>query len=196
MKKLLLFIVLVAIHGVCAAQIDTTGKFYNAMFKWRISIPPNFSNINAADFAKIQEKGQTAIESVVDGKIENQAKQLFVIRSDQFHYMEANYQPFNFKTDGSHLQSFKTVADILYKTFISKMSGVKIDTVYSNEIIDKLSFRCLKLIINISEKNKLHMYMFSKLFDPNKEFSLVLMFMDKDKGALMLDAWRKSTFGK
>lgn len=142
----------------------------------------------------MQNKGADAIEKTYDAKVDNQAKTIFVFKNDQFNYFESNYQPFDTATDGSYLESCKNVNEILYQTFIAQMPGVKVDSVTSVERIDNLEFQTLKMKVTYPNNMVLNVFMFTRLFD-KREFSVNIMYVDKTKGDLMINAWRKSKFG-
>jgi len=192
--KLLLILSMVLFAGGCYAQ--TPGKeVYNDMFKWRIKIPNEFVNMTAEEYAANQKKGADALEQTVNSKIENHSKPIFVFKSDQLHYLESNYQPYDVKTDGDYSASCRIVNEAVYDTFKKQMNGAQIDSVYTSETIDGLTFKVFKISINFPNKMVLTCYMFSRLFT-NRDFSVMLMYADKVKGEAMLNAFRKSTFGK
>jgi hypothetical protein len=197
MKYIFLLIASVVLSsGFSYGQEQPAGKqLYNPMFKWRITIPEGFENMSPKEYAGMQKKGADAIEKAYDSKVINQSKPIFVFKSDQMHYFESNYQPFNVKTDGSYAASCKNVGDVLYTTFAKQLPGVKMDTTYSAEVVDKLNFRVFKLDIFLPNDNVLTCYMFNRLFG-NRDFSVVVMFVDRLKGEGMLNSFRSSTFAK
>lgn len=178
----------------CGAQTSSPKEIHIKEFNWTITLPNNFETVSAEEWTKMQNKGADAIEKTYDEKIENRAKTLFVFRSDQLNYFESNYQLFDTATDGSHKEAFQAVNEMLYETFMAQIEGVKIDTVVSTTMIDKLEFETLQMKITYPNNMVLYLHMFSRLFG-NKEFTVNIMYADKVKGALMLDAWRKSVFG-
>ncbi len=96
----------------CSGQSELPKEIYNKDFKWSITIPENFQNVSAEEWTKMQDKGAAAVEKTYDEKVINQAKTIFVFKSDQLNYFESNYQPFDFKTDGNYLESCKNVNNI------------------------------------------------------------------------------------
>jgi hypothetical protein len=52
-------------------------------------------------------------------------------------------------------------------------------------------------MISISLPNNMviRIYMFSRPFG-NKELTINMMFVDEEKGMMMMSAWRKSSFGR
>ncbi len=165
------------------------------MFKWRITIPAGFTNMSPAEYAANQKKGVAAIEKTYDGKVENHSKPIFVFKSDQMHYLESNYQSFNTKIDGDYLKSCRNVNDMIFNTFKTQMKGVQIDSTYSFQIINNLKFNVFKIVVTFPNSMMLNFYMFNRLFI-NKDFSVVMMYADKEKGEAMLNAFKKSTFSR
>jgi len=195
MKRLHYFIICIAIISQsCKSSSSFETKFYNKDFDWSITIPKNFDTVSAVQWAKMQNKGMDAIEKTYDQKIDNQAKTIFVFTSDKLNYFESNYQPFDTATDGSFMESCKSVSEVLYQTFAAQMPGTKIDTASSIEKIDNMDFQKLTMKVSYPNNMVLNMDMYTRLFD-KKQFSVNIMYVDKAKGELMLDAWKKSTFG-
>ncbi len=75
------------------------------------------------------------------------------------------------------------------------MPGIKIDTTRTFEKIDKLEFHTFKMRIEYPNKMVLNVVMYSRLFG-KREFTVNIMYVDKNKGQLMLEAWQNSKFGK
>lgn len=179
----------------CTGQTTPKKEIYNKDFNWTITIPENFESVSAEQWQKMQNKGAESIEKTYDEKVINQAKTIFVFKSDEMNYFESNYQPFDTKTDGNYLESCKNVGDVLYQTFVTQMPGTKVDTTYTTEKIDNLTFQTFKITVTYPNKMVLNVLMFSKLFD-TKEFAVNIMYVDKIKGEKMLECWRKSKFSK
>ncbi len=196
MNKLIYFIICFTITlQSCNGQTTPKKEIYNHDFNWTITIPENFQNVSAEEWAKLQNKGAEAIEKTYEEKVINQSKTIFVFKSDQFNYFESNYQPFDISIDGDYLESCKNVNDILYETFKAQMPNIKIDTTKAVEKIDNLEFQTFKMKIEYPNKMVLNVLMYSRLFD-KKEFTVNIMYVDNKKGQLMLEAWKKSKFTK
>jgi len=189
------FIGLTIIFQSCNGQTTPKKEIYNKDFNWTITIPENFENVSADEWAKMQNKGADAIEKTYNEEVVNQAKTIFVFKSDQLNYFESNYQPFDTAIDGDYLESCKNVNNMLYETFITQMPDIKIDSTSSVEKIDNLEFQTFKMKIEYPNKMTMNVLMFSRLFD-KKEFTVNIMYVDKKKGEQMLDSWKKSKFTK
>lgn len=196
MNKLKYFILgLTIIYQSCNGQTTPKKEIYNKDFNWTITIPENFENVSAVEWAKMQNKGADAIEKTYNDEVVNQAKTIFVFKSGQLNYFESNYQPFDTAIDGDYLESCKNVNNILYETFITQMPDIKIDSISTVEKIDNLEFQAFKMKIEYPNKMIMNALMFNRLFD-NKEFSVNIMYVDDKKGEQMLDSWKKSKFTK
>lgn len=196
MKKIPNFIIcLIIIFQSCTGQKSPKKEIYNKDFKWTITIPENFDTISAVQWAKLQNRGTKAIEKTYDQKIDNKTNTIFVFKSDELNYFESNYQPFDTLKDGNYLKSCQSVNEVLYHTFMTQMKGVTVDTATSTEKIDNLEFQTLKMNVTYPNNMVLHIFMYSRLFH-KKEFSVNIMYVNKEKGELMLGSWKQSKFGR
>lgn len=177
----------------CNGQKAPKQEIHNQDFNWTITIPENFETVSSAEWQKMQNKGADAIEKTYEGEVVNQAKTIFVFRSDQFNYFESNYQPFDPAVDGDFMETWRGVNGILYQTFQAQMPGTKIDTVTTVEKIDGLEFQTLTMKVEYANKMVFTLLMFSRLFD-KREFTVNIMYVDKLNGERMLDSWRQSKF--
>lgn len=178
----------------CEAQTTTAPKeIYNKDFDWTITIPENFETVSPEDWQKLQNKGAEAIENTIDGKVDNQAKTLFVFKSDRFNYFESNYQPFDATQDGDYLESNREVQDVLYETFKAQMQNPRIDSLSSTETIDGLKFHVYKMSIYLPNDMVMELLMYSRLFG-KRDFTVNILTIDKNKQKVLLQAWRESTF--
>jgi hypothetical protein len=196
MKRIIyLFLCLPILFQFCAGQTTPKKEFYSKDFNWRITIPENFVAVDSAEQVRMQNKGAAVIEKTMDTEVENHARILFSFRSDKMNYFECNYQPFDPVLDGDFLETWQSINNVLYETFITQMPGIKIDTTRAVEQIDNLTFQTFKANIQYPNKIVLHMMMYSRLFD-KKEFTVNIMYVDEAKGEKLLNAWKHSTFGK
>lgn len=193
--KNLKFIILSLVFMLQSCNGQTTSKreIYNKDFGWKITIPENFENVSPETWAKFQNKGAEAFEKTLDTEVVNQAKIIFVFKSDQLNYFESNYQPYDVAIDGDYLETNKNVNSILLETFKTQIPNSKIETSKTIEKIDNLEFQTFKIKIEYPNKLVLNVAMYSRLFD-KKEFTVNIMYVDEDKGKLMTEAWKKSKF--
>ncbi|RFZ85665.1 hypothetical protein DYU05_08735 [Mucilaginibacter terrenus] len=180
--------------GVVAQQASAPRQLKSDLFGWTITPPPGFNTMDAADYQKMKAKGAGAIEGTYNAKVEDHTHAIFVMRKDQMHYFEANWQPAELG-GGTMAESDKAVGDILYGTFEKQMPGAKLDTSYTSEVVSGLPFRLFKMNISFPNKINLTMNLYSKVFG-NKDLSVVMMYVDKTIGETMLAAFRASTFSK
>ncbi|MGZ3813647.1 MAG: hypothetical protein ACXVJN_17990 [Mucilaginibacter sp.] len=196
MKRILFIVATIFLTQICMGQVDTSKKeVYSKEFKWRISIPAGFANISPDQYAKLQQKGTDMIEKAYNGKVENHTTLIFAFKSDQLHYIESNYQPFDPAIDGNFLTVGKAVDDIVYGTFKKQVpEGTKIDTAITTEVIDNLKFQRFEMKISVNNV-LLTLLMYNRLFD-KKELTITIFYVDKVKGDQLLAALRNSKFNK
>ena len=172
---------------------NSDSEFYSPDFKWKIQIPQGFEKVNHDEWAKMQGKGEQALEKTTGQDVVNNSKTIFVVKSGNFNYLETNSQPFDTKTDGNYEEINKAVNDIVYKAFKENMPNATITNTRTKEKINNLIFHKNSFKILLPNNMTMEMIMFSRLFG-KKEFTLNVMFMDSKKGEEMLNAWKNSTF--
>jgi hypothetical protein len=176
----------------CGAQTPKK-EFYNNMFKWSITIPENFTHVEPAEWERMQNRGAEAVEKTYDQKVVNRSVTIFVFKSDQLNYFESNYQPFDVADKGDYAETCRSVNQILYGTFKAQMPMAKLDSASSKETISGLTFHTFRVSIYLPNKMVMDCRMYSRLFG-NKEFSVNIMTVDKEKQRLLMEAWKQSVF--
>lgn len=194
-KNNLLLVLLTCILQVSYTQAQSKREFYNEDFKWHISIPENFRNVESEELAEMQNKGAKAIEDTYGEKIINQSKIIFAFKNNEFNYFESNSQPFDPKIDGNYLESVEAVNEILYQTFLSQMPGIKVEKSTTVEKIDNLDFQVCKMTVKYPNNFVLNFHMYNRLFN-KREFTVSVVYVDPFKGKKMLDAFKNSKFDK
>lgn len=167
---------------------------YNKDFDWTITIPEDFDTLTAKEWAKVQGRGAEAIEKTYGAEIENRANTIFVFRNSQFNYFESNWQPYDTVADGNYEETCQAVNAMIYGTFEAQMPDAKLDSASSKEIISGLEFRVFRVYIGLPGGKSLECRLYSRLFG-NREFSVNMTTLDKDKRAALLKAWKESKFG-
>jgi hypothetical protein len=143
---------------------------------------------------KMQNRGADAIKKTYGAEVANRTTTIFAFKNDQFNYFEANYQPFDTATDGNFLESVREVNKLLFGTFEAQMPGAKLDSVSSKETIDGKVFHVFRTTITIPGKIVMESLMYSRLFG-NKEFTVAIFTVDKDKQKILLNALKSTKFG-
>ncbi|NUY81403.1 hypothetical protein HUK80_10880 [Flavobacterium sp. MAH-1] len=175
------------------ASAQEAKQFYSKEFNWRMDFPSGFQTVSTAEDAQYQKKGKEMMEKAMAMEIENHAKLLFSLKSDDFNHMEANYQPFDEAVDGNYSESVQLVAEAMIQTLSAQIPRERIKSEVTNETIGGLNFHVLRITVAIPNKFDMQMHMHSRLFG-NKELAVNLIYIDAQKGKLMFDAWKNSTF--
>lgn len=194
MKKLLFtLLVLAAVFAGCGEREKAAERLiYNKDFNWKITIPENFDTLTPKEWAKIQGRGAEAIEKTYGQEIENNSKTIFVFRNSQYNYFESNWQLFD--TTDNYEETCQAVNNMVYGTFEAQMPGVSLDSSSAIETISGLEFRMFRVNIRLPDEKNLECRLYTRLFG-NREFSVNITTLDKEKREALLKAWRSSKFG-
>jgi len=195
MKNFAMLWIGIVVITTCSAQSKSKNEIFNSDFKWTITVPDGFVNVEPEEWARLRGKGTAAVEKTTGGKVEDRTKTIFAFQSGPVNFFEANYQPFDEAVDGKHLESVKAVNDLLYETFKSQLPDLKIDTAFSIVKIDGREFYTTKTQLDYPNGMRMFFIMHSRLFG-KKELTVNIMYVDEKKGQQMKDAWRNSKFGK
>jgi len=191
----LLLLAFIVVKTSAAQDITKIKKFYNKEFNWTINIPPNFDTVSAQEWAKLHNKGTEAYEKTYNHNIKtNEATVLFALKNGTSNIFTALSEPFDSKREGSYTKFCKKVDDELYHTLTTQLPHATIDSAIVKTLISNLNFNVFILRAHLSNGLYYSIYSFSRLFG-QKEFSVNIMFIDNIKGDIMLDAWKRSTFG-
>ncbi len=195
MNRICLTLLVVATAACSGKQSNPEKVIVNDDFKWTIKIPAGFDFVDAQEQSRVQNKGLDAVEDATGMEVDNQAKTIFMYRSDETNNIEANYQPFDEAIDGDFIESNKMVEDIVYETFVSQMPGAEVDTTRSVAIIDGLDFQKFSTKIVYPNKMVMHLDMYSRLFD-KRQLTINIIYTDEEKGEALNHAWERSKFAK
>lgn len=176
------------------AQAEPGKEYFFKPLKWKIIIPEGTKAVSNEEWNKLEEKGAAAIEKTFGEKIEDNATTLFVVKYDDLNYFEANQQPYDSISDPDYPAYFKGVNEVLYETFKDQIPNGKIDTSSSQELIAGLLFQKFRISIGLPNNMVIRLFMYSRPFG-NKEFTVNIMYVDEEKGMMMMSAWKKSSFG-
>ena len=193
MRKVVFSLIIISIIS-CKNEIQDK-SFFIKEFNWHITVPEGFNYMGAEEIIKYRDRGKKLIEETYNEEVIDQTKNLFFIENGQLNKFEANYQPFDETIDGDYLEVGKNIRQLLVETFTINFEGVKIDTISSTEIIDKLEFQKFNIKVTYSNNMVLHLYMFNRLFD-KKELTCTIAFIDEKIGSRMLNSLLKSKFKK
>ncbi|MEM9984265.1 MAG: hypothetical protein AAF804_04155 [Bacteroidota bacterium] len=186
---------LLIFSSFCLGQNNSTQTLSNQEFNWTMQLPVGFERVDAKEWMRLQNRGQDAIEDTYEGEVVNQTQPIFVFKSGQFNYIEANVQPFDLEIEGDYLETRRQLGVVLYETFMAQMPGVKVDTSFATETIDGLNFQRFQFKVQYPNSVVLYGLMYSRLFD-ERDLTVNIIYLDEAKGAEMLEAWRASRFGE
>ena len=180
--------------SVCSGQISNKPQtLRNKDFKWTITIPEGFEEVSEDDWQRFQTRGAEVVEDTYGEKVENLSTIIFVYKKGQFNYLEANYQPFDPEIDGDYSESCKVVNEIIFETFRTQIPTARLDSVSSVQTISGLEFQTFDISIDLLNGVKLKSLLYCRLFG-ERDFSINIMYAEKEAGRKMMEAWVKSVF--
>ena len=195
MKKSILIVsfVLFSIVRLLAQGESTDAEFYSPEFKWRISIPPDFQQVDPL----VWDQQKVAVDSLWNDtiEVENKTRTIVVFKSNAYNYFESNWQPYDKTERGDFNEHCRLVGEQLYRTFAGQIPDAKIDTASGSQQVNSLLFR--KFVVKMSLPNgvTLNSYMYSHLFG-DKEFSANLFYVNDEQGSMLMEAWLYSRFNE
>jgi len=196
MKLLIKFLIgFTLITELSLAQSAPKRRVFNKDFNWSMTIPENFQQVNAEEWKNLQNKGKQPNEVSSAPEPDLQVKTLLVFKSDQFNYLESNFQPFDDALDGDYLEGVKKENQTLFNTFKEQIPGVKIDSATSQEHIGGITFYRFTVRIALKKPIVMEFSMFNSLIN-KRDLTVNIMTVDSTKQKSLMEAWRGSTFGK
>jgi len=194
-KHTFLSMILIVLSITGTAQIEAGKEFSYKQLNWKIIIPQGTTVVSAQESIRLEGKGAEAIEKTYGEKVENNATTIFVVKYDDLNYFEANQQPYDSISEPDYPTYFRGINEMLYETFKKQIPNGTIDTSSSEELIAGLTFQKFRISISLPNNIVIRLIMFSRPF-ADKEFTVNIMYVDEEKGIRMMNAWKKSSFGK
>ena len=143
----------------------------------------------------MHQNGLKTVQKTYNDEVQDNTKLIFEYKNGDYNYIEAIHQPFDEAKDGNFIETNKGVNLVLYNTFKTQMPDAKLDTVSRTITIDNLEFQSFRMRMTYPNKMVLNFIMTNRLFG-KEEFSLNIIYLDKDMGDLLFTAWLNSKFGK
>jgi hypothetical protein len=195
MKFLFLFACYFVSLSYAPGQQITPIDFYNKDYQWSMPVPAQFDSVGAEPWKNIQMVGPAGIEVAYNARPALHTKTLFVYRKGDLNYMEAYNQPFDSIVEGDSLQSCKAINSEILQAYHFLLPDLKIDSSYDTLRIDNINFLAFKTTVTYPNQAVLTVYMFNTLLN-KKKLTVSIMYMSETLGTRMLNAFKKSTFGK
>jgi len=193
MEKRLLLLALFFIQ-IAAAQTESIFT-YNE-YGWSITIPAGYNNVDIKEWEKLQGRGLNLMEDAYNtdlSEVVQPIETLKVVKKGQYNYLEVLRQDFDTAVDGDHEEVCRAVADVLVETFTQTMPGSKIEVHSGKEIISGKTFVNNRINVTFPNGMQFVANMYSCLIG-KKEFVINIMYLDKEEGERLLNAFKNSTF--
>ena len=164
-------------------------------FKWTISIPSKFQDFTAEKQEASKKRGRDKIEEVEGITVEDRSVTMIMVQSNKLNYLDAVYQPYE-NTDGLEYGAYcKEVEEVMYRTFSSRLGGIKLDSSSGKVKVSGLEFQRFYLKGKLPDGRYLKLFMFSRPFGI-EEFALNILSVDEADEKALHGAWMSSRFDK
>lgn len=184
MKKNIYFLLMIIFLYGCQ---NSATEIYNENFKWRITIPENYSSQPMA----AQEMGTRLIEQAYNQEANIVAIPVFNYMKGKYTKLQAQYIELDSVKD--FITKFNEANIIVEKTFKYHRPKSKYKTQYSTKIISGLEFKTFKMTIH-SEDNTITVFQnFSRLFG-NKKLDIIIVYQDQISGNELMKTLETSQF--
>ncbi len=199
MRTATLFLLVVAalpFSGAAQSQQDTlaieNNSFYSPLFGWHIDIPPGYEEVEPAVWDLQKGLEYDALNDSDTTQVDN-PRTIVALKSNEYHYLEANWKTFNADERGSFETHVHSVNQQMYDTFAAQLPEAKIDTASSTQQVSGLSFYRFVLRIELPNGIILNSQMFTRLFGTH-EFAANIFYVNEEHGRLLNEAWLYSRF--
>lgn len=135
-------LLIVALLGACKSDKEKPSETYlvfsDSTSGWTTQYPETWPAMSSAEIAKMEGRGQDAMENAAGQDIELTHTNLLWLKKDDFNSLTSNHDPFDSLVDGSFEENEKAIQDVLELTY--RQNGLKFETSTGKETIDGLEF--------------------------------------------------------
>lgn len=178
----------------CEAQ-DSTGTFYLKEIGMHIRVPKDFVTTDSSEDADNMKNGKKLIEASNNIIADiSETKILLSARKGSYNYLNITITPYSDSTE-KWKEENKAAKNLLYNTFLEKMSSATLDSTSSDVVIDGLPFERFKITVKINESVTLKMFLFSRLYK-GYDFGITYMYVNPAIGIQLQNMVMESIFDK
>ena len=190
MKKKLIFVWILTGFISCNSQTSTQ-KEVKREYKcneigWTFYYPIDWKVLSDDEIAVIEGRGKTAMEGVINEKIEGKNKNPLWLKKDQFNSFTSTLQAYDSIVDGPYSENQASLIQLLIETY--KSQGIKFDYNSGKEFIDGLEFTTFESILYSPDRKIVIMrqIMYDRLIDGKTSLTLSINYNnEKDKQSLI-----------
>ena len=185
----LLFLIILPIYACNSQKADNTDyKLYEAeAVGWTTRFPGTWKVMTEDEIAKLEGRGQAAMESTIDEKIVFNHINLLWLKKDQFNSFTSNSQPFDTIADGSYKENQELINRTLTETYRSQ--GIQFDVKFGVTKIDGLEFSTMETVLYFpgGKKILLNQIMYDRLINGTTSLTLNINYNNENDKTTLLD---------
>lgn len=200
MKKILPFICFVSSFLACTSTAKKEEKATPSVYKneeigWEIEIPAGFNMISQARIDANDKLGKEAIGKVYEGDVKvDSLRHLLSFNKNRFNLFDSTIEPYVEEKPGEYEANNLLIKKLIFDTY--NKQGIKIDT--SSNKVEVSGQQFFAFYIKVYGPNGtpiLNQVMFNKALK-HHDFGVNITFNNAIDSALLIDAFKKSTFTK
>lgn len=195
MKQFLFLITTLIVFSSASSQLDST-LYYFEEVGMSVTVPPKFETVGFAEDEKLRHKGEKLIEDANNVQVDvSSTKNLLSIRQGQFNYMNITVTPYKQVRKNGWEKDNKAVKDMLYTSFVEKVTSQNVDTASTSANVDGLLFDRFEMTIRINSSMTMKMLLYSKYYK-GYDFGIAYTYLDKAIGKELDDIVQDAKFEK
>jgi hypothetical protein len=181
MKHFLLSISILIAFKTGFSQSDLTPHYFKEI-GLSIKVPSKFEIVESDEDEKLRLKGEKLLEGANNVQIDaSSMKNLLSIKQGQFNYMNITVTPYKETSEDEWEKQNKEVKNMLYKSFVEKVTLQNIDTTSTSINVDGVLFDRFEMTIRINSSMTMKMLLLSKFYK-GYDFGIAYTYLDKAIG--------------
>ncbi|HTQ27227.1 MAG TPA: hypothetical protein VMI35_03830 [Puia sp.] len=177
MKNILTVLLLIFSLLSLAQKTNRTHTF--RVVDWTIIIPEDFTIMDSASDAALNQKGVKDMEDANGIKVDASATRTLISASKPPHnYFNSTITPYDPVKDGNYDSTCAAVADVVYRTFTTKIPAAKLDTFSRETTIDNLTFHRFEVKATVNSQVIFNLVVLTKYYR-GFDFGITYLYQDE-----------------
>jgi hypothetical protein len=161
-----------------------------------MKVPSGFEIVESAEDEKLRLKGTKLLEGANNVQIDaSSTKNLLSIKQGESNYMNITVTPYKQIGQDGWEKDNKELKNMLYKSFVEKVSLQNVDTISTPIIVDSVLLDRFEMTIRINSTMTMTMRLLSKYYK-SYDFGIAYTFLDKAIGRQLDDIVHDVKFEK
>ena len=162
---LTLILTIILLSGKGQVTSKQSHQFQFPQVGWKVKVPSDFTIMDSAQVAAIDNIGANAINNAYDTATDfGRTKTLITFSKGQYNFFSSTITPFDPQRDGDWNEVNSKLKNVILESLRTQASAIKIDTSSSVETIDGLEFHKFQIITTYESKLVMNTLMYRRLY--------------------------------